>query len=251
MLRYLFEEPRRQDEGILREAMEALNQYLRKLERGVLDERRASRSSQQTEETEKLVRSVIIKAGGFIRALDELEQSIYAAGQFSRRVRRRFIEEMDLEELDHYHRYLYFYKNALLRIFSTLDKLGYFLDEQLKLETEKIKQRFSYFTVLRRMHQRRPDLQMDNQLYQIKESFQASMTILRKQRNTETHFMNTELVDDLLQAKMELFPPGKTAVESLEDNLQTLNQGYEMVCRSLTAAFAGLSHEFQRSGRHR
>ncbi|MFD0868087.1 Uncharacterised protein [Chlamydia abortus] len=247
MLRYLFNQPRRRDEGIMGEAMKALNHYLHIQEGRVLKER----SALQTQETDRSTLSLFIKAGGFIRALDELEQSQYAAEQFSLLVNKRYIEEMDEEELDNYHRHLYFYKNALLRIFSILDKLGYFLDEQLRLETEKVKQQFSYFTVLRRMHERRPDLPMDQQLYQIKESFQPSMTILRKERNMETHFMNTELLDDLLKAKMELFPPNQTAIENVEDKLRTLGQGFEMVCRTLTTAFNGLSQENQSNVRVR
>ena len=53
-----------------------------------------------------------------------------------------YVEKMQTEERTNYHRYLYFYKNGFIRVFSILDKLGFYLNKRLQLNTEKVKPRF-------------------------------------------------------------------------------------------------------------
>ncbi|WP_010271211.1 Cthe_2314 family HEPN domain-containing protein [Paenibacillus senegalensis] len=216
MFRYLLGEQKRVEKGIYADTVKALNRY----------------SDQAGED-----RALAIKIGSFSRSLDELEQSLYAAERFSKLVRSKYFQDLGGEELHHYHLHLYFYKNALLRIFSILDKLGSFLDEQHELNTSAVKSRFSYFTVLRHL-EASPELKpLAKKLGEIKHRYKEEMDVLRKERNMETHLMNTELLDDLFQA-VHAAAQQKMLLEDRVGRLQTLQKGYEMVCLTLQAAFS-------------
>ncbi|GIP40733.1 hypothetical protein J31TS4_40130 [Paenibacillus sp. J31TS4] len=233
MLRFLFDEPRRKEEGLLGEAMEAIAYYFNSLD--------PMENHAPKQGNHRHVRYLQIWINGFIRALDELEQSAYCAKRYAERLSSRYLEKMDLPERDDYHRHLYFYKNGFLRVFSILDKLGFFFNELLQLETERFKAKFSYFTVLRQMHEKKIEAKLEEQLFQIKNDFQDSLTVLRNQRNMETHSMNTEIMDDLEYAKR--IADACTPIEDVQDNIRHLDRGFEMVCRTLITTFRYLHEE--------
>lgn len=216
MFRYLLGEPKRKEDELYAAAVRAL--------RGSTDKAGEDRA-------------LVIKISSFHRSLDELEQSLYAAEHFSKFVQSRYLQDLHDEELHHYHLHLYFYKNALLRVFSILDKLGSFLDEQLGLNTSKIKSRFSFFTVLRNLERRQNLKQLYKKMSTVKNKYQEEMNVLRKERNLETHLMNTELLDDLFQA-VHAKAQQKMLLEDRVGRLRTLRKGYEMVCSTLEAAFS-------------
>lgn len=216
MIRYLLGEPKRAENGLYADTVRTLHQY----------------SARIGED-----RALAIKIGSFSRSLDELEQSLFAADRFSKLVQSHYLQDLHDDELHHYHLHLYFYKNALLRIFSILDKLGSFLDEQHGLDTSAAKSRFSYFTVLRRLEDYSELKPLANKLSLLKNRYKDEMNILRKERNMETHLMNTELLDDLFQA-VHAKAQHKMPLEDRVERLRTLAKGYEMVCLTLQAAFS-------------
>lgn len=220
MLRFMFGEPRRLDTGELAEANRWLKHYLEEHPPAdKKEERRAFRLS--------------VMAKGLYRSLDELEQSLYACRRFSDLVTSAYMEEMDESEEDDYHRSVYFYKNALIRIFSVLDKLGEFLNERFDLHTEAIKESYSYFTVLRRMHDSKTAAALEERLFEGKQRHQEALLRLKKIRNLEIHAMNEELTDDLL-----LLPGSKrTPVENLQEKLKDLEEGYGAACRAVGEVF--------------
>src|SRR5690606_24701273 len=87
-------------------------------------------------------------ASGTLVALDELEQSVYCSMRFAESIRSKYEDEMPEAERNDYYQHIYYYKNAFIRVFSILDKTGFFLNTMYELETGKVKQKFSYFTVL-------------------------------------------------------------------------------------------------------
>jgi hypothetical protein len=173
-----------------------------------------------------------VRARGFLRSLAELEESKYGSELYGRNVQKTYLEEMTEEERLDYYRHVYFYKNSFIRLFSILDKLGYLLNDYYRLGTETVKPQFSYFTVLRRLAQTGAHSLLQQELRVIKEKYEAPLQRLRKQRNMEIHFLNSEDRDDLLQWDEE-----KIRLENITGNLQDLQSGYEMVCRSMCAAF--------------
>lgn len=225
MLRILFQEPKRVDEGLLLQAGTAIRSYISDLEAHPGPEPKNHR--------------LVLWSKGFLDALDELEQSQYCCGRYGAQVHHAFLEEMAPDELDNYHRFNYFYKNAFIRIFSILDKLGYFLNELFELKTETLKSRFSYFTVLRRMHERHLHDSLEQQLYNLKIEYKGQMGRLRNQRNMEIHYINMEMLDELSQEHPK--PGERVHVENVADHLRDLDDGYEMVCRTLTVAFTYIS----------
>lgn len=231
MLRQLLNEPKRIDQGDLLKAFQALEQYRAKL--GRIGPGGHPSKGQQASAIPRLE----LWAHGFIDALDELEESKYCAEVFGRRVKASYVEEMKEEERDHYRRYLYFYKNAFIRIFSVLDKLGYFLDELYMLGTGRVKSRFSYFTVLRQMHDKKIEAALEEKLFALKNQYQEPLRRLRSQRNMEIHLLNAEMVDDMLLAKKAARPEGRQKVENVLQNLSDLALSYEMVCRTMEAVF--------------
>ncbi|MEK8132447.1 Cthe_2314 family HEPN domain-containing protein [Paenibacillus filicis] len=226
MLRALFDEPPRKEEGLLKEANEAIRTYMRSLtlipqERQTPQERRFA-----------------IWSESFLRSIDELEQSQYAAERYGRLIDTTLVDQMPPEERQQYHRHLYYYKNALIRLFSILDKLGQFLNERFALQTEKIKSRFSYFTVLRNMHQNGLYTDLEQMLFDLKVTYKDPVTRLRNQRNIEIHTIDADLLDDLIRAKES--KPGeriRPEAEEVDGNLADLRAGCEMALRIIVIAF--------------
>lgn len=225
MLRFLFQEPKRTDDGVLRETNEAIRRYSDKLCRykAVLPEHRQKQHR------------LYVWSMSFLDALNEIEQSLYCSSRYAGYVKSSYIDEMQDTELDHYRRYIYFYKNVLIRIFSILDKLGYFLNDVYHIRTEQKKSRFSFYTVLRQMHEQNIHPELEQQLYDLKVSMKPAMDKLRKRRNMEIHFVNVEMLDDLMQ---NYSPIGaRIQVEQVMDDILDLEQGFHMVCSSIRTAF--------------
>jgi hypothetical protein len=183
---------------------------------------------------------------GFLDALDELEESVCCASQLAHGVRSAYVEDMDAEERTQYRRYVYFYKNGLIRIFSLLDKLGYFLNEWFGLETEKVKERFSYFTVLRNMHERGSHPALQQRLYELKTAYKEPVSELRKQRNMEIHYVNADMLDDW--NRMTYVPDGKLHVENAAEQAGMLQKGYEMALLALLSVFRYLNERREADG---
>ncbi|MDB5055350.1 MAG: hypothetical protein JWM44_3400 [Bacilli bacterium] len=227
MLRHLFDEPKRQDSGLLLQANQALRQYLDQLQHV---------KNKEPLQTEKL-RRWEIWVQSFITAVDELEQSVYCSSKYSERIAGNYIEQMGPEEQANYHRYLYFYKNSFIRVFAILDKLGYFLNERLQLNTEKVKPRFSYFTVLRQMHERHIQSAMEQRLYDLKVKYSEALDKLREQRNVEIHSINYEAADDLFHSAQAV-AFSWNHIENLPQNKKYLQSGFEMVCLTIVTIFS-------------
>lgn len=239
MLRILFNEPRRQDQGELKAANRSIRDYIELL------------SSLPAGERNQQERRYIIWSGSFLRSLDELEQSQYAAIRYGTQVRSTYLDEMSEEERDDYHRHLYFYNNAIIRLFAILDKLGHFMNERFRLKTEEMKSRFSYFTVLRNMHHNRLYIELEEQLYGLKVKYKEPVERLRTQRNLEIHTISADLLDDLLkaaEAKQEYDERMKT--ENVREHLQDLAEGCEMTYKAANFVFSYIFKLSRSSGRY-
>lgn len=224
MLRAMFGEPPRKDEGLLLEAIQAIRKYMYTL----------TPASGQTPQE----RRYIIWCQSFLRALDELEQSQFAAIRFGRKVNKKYTDQMSAEELDDYHRHVYYYNNALIRVFAVLDKLGHFMNERFSLHTERVKSRFSYFTVLRHMHKNKLFADLEQQLYEFKIKYNEPLARLRNQRNMEIHTMNADLLDDLMKAAEAKYEERvRIGTEDIQENLHHLEQGCQMTFRAVAAVF--------------
>ncbi|WP_240546159.1 Cthe_2314 family HEPN domain-containing protein [Paenibacillus artemisiicola] len=225
MLRILFGEPPRKDEGKLLEAFQAMERFAallhERIERGL--------------DPDHKLRKYEIYTLGLISSLDELEQSTYAASKYAAMVSSATHEGMTEEEQVNYSRYVYFDKNAFIRLFSLLDKLGTLMNDYLHLETERTKPHFSYFTVLRRMRERLPDAELTAKLLALKENGKESMNRLRKRRNMEIHFMNSEMQDDLQQNHEAYFEQHR--LENLSQQTQDLAQMMDLVLDTLKLTF--------------
>ncbi|WP_182302254.1 Cthe_2314 family HEPN domain-containing protein [Cohnella cholangitidis] len=167
--------------------------------------------------------------------MDELEQSCYAAKRYSRLVHSNFVNELSPEERFHYYQHVYFDKNAYIRVFALLDKLGTLLNQLLTLRTERMKAHFSYFTVLRNMRENHLHVELMKPLNELKERHQGAMSRLRGRRNLEIHQMNAELKDDLNQSLAQ--HGGRRTIENLGSNMEDLDQGWDMVHGSLNHFF--------------
>lgn len=186
-----------------------------------------------------LLRTYAVWAEGLRRSLIELEESLFAARYYGDRISRAAWEELTGEQKLDYDRHVYFDKNAFIRVFALLDKLGTLLNALLNLQTEKVKPRFSYFTVLRRMREsgRYPGLTAS--LTGPKEKHQHAMNRLRRRRNMEIHYMNAELKDDLNAGLPLALDEGEAwRLENIAANLSDLQEGWEMVLETLESAFA-------------
>lgn len=228
-MRIIFGEPPRTDRGPLLDAITAIERYETLLDQGM-------------EQNVKLCRDynrLKLWTRAFIGALDELEQSQYCSVKFREQVRKKVMQKMDSEEITNYNRHVYFYKNAFIRVFSILDKLGYFLNDCYGLGTERVKHRFSYFTVLRQMRETGNELKLSVQLNELKMKHQQALDRLRKKRNMEIHSMNAELIDDLALSKVCAWD--RTYVEDLDENLSDLQAGFEMVCGTLRIVFSHMA----------
>lgn len=236
MLRRFFQEEKRVDEGRLAQCYEAVHQYVERLRE---QQRRNSRLSRN--------HRLELHALSMIRALDELEQSIYCANKLC--IGIVGLREAELPEAlrDDYYRHLYFYKNAFIRVFATLDKLGYFMNEAFELRTEKVKPKFSYFTVLRQLRRAGRHPRLENALTECKLEFHEPMQRLRKKRNVEVHLINAEVLDDLQAMEREYLASQR--IENLKENMDDLRCGWEMVTRSLYLVFAYAGEQLRPSGR--
>ncbi|MCS7460233.1 Cthe_2314 family HEPN domain-containing protein [Paenibacillus doosanensis] len=239
ILRTLFNEPRREDTGEIKAANEAIERYVRLLRSLPAGERNLQE------------RRYLIWSGSFLRSLDELEQSHYAAKRCGSLVSSVYVDEMDQDELDHYHRHLYFYKNTIIRMFAILDKLGQFMNERFRLKTEEIKSRFSYFTVLRNMHENRLYIELEELLYSLKERYKEPVERLRKQRNLEIHTINADLLDDLLQAAEEHQGAElRIKAEDIKQHLADLEHGCDMTYQAVRQAFSYIYDLSESSGQY-
>ncbi|QYR20519.1 hypothetical protein KZ483_22365 [Paenibacillus sp. sptzw28] len=225
MLRMLFGEPPRQSGGELLRTIQAMEQFASMLHKQIA----------QRGDTDHRLKKYRIWTMGLLAALDELEQSQYAALKFAEKVKSECVEDMSAEELLHYHRHVYFDKNAFIRLFAVLDKLGTLMNEFLGLETERLKTHFSYFTVLRVMKQRNLYPELSSALSELKEKYKDPLARLRKRRNTEIHYMNSEMQDDLLQSHQ--VNGGRYRLENLNERLGDLEQAMEIVYKTLQLTF--------------
>lgn len=218
MLRTLFQEPPRENEGPLRDILTLADELAAK---------NAAIGTAQPQRLQAWLRSIAT-------TYDELEQSVYCAERFAESVSREYVEEMGPEERAAYRRHLYFYKNSFIRVFSVLDKLGSFLNERFELRAELVKERYSYFTALRCLRESRLHPELSRRLHDIKNRYRDPVHELRLMRNHEVHAMNTELLDE--EGRLRIRPrDGKVQVEDLTQNLETLRSGYEMATESLLA----------------
>jgi hypothetical protein len=225
MLRMLFGEERRKADGPLAEAFERMEEHIALVQKRILT----------SGDGDHKLRTYEIWTKGLIASLDELEQSQYAARRYASKVTRTNPEKMPEEELLDYRRHIYYDKNAFIRIFSVLDKLGTFMNDVFHLETEKMKVNFSYFTVLRGMRQRGLHPALGIELDRLKEAYKEPLALLRKRRNTETHYMNSEMQDDLVQSHQSY--GGEIRIENIQKQLSDLDLGCRMVIESLRQTF--------------
>jgi len=225
LLRVLFGEPPREWSGKALEAVQYMETFSRRCEE--LAERRP--------ELSRRLLTYAIGAEGLLRSMDELEQSCYAAKAYASRVGGDQFDELSHQGRLSYYRHVYFDKNAYIRVFALLDKLGTLLNQMLDLRTERIKSRYSYFTMLRNIRENRMHTELMKPLNDAKERHQGAMSRLRHRRNLEIHQMNAELKDDLNQS---LAGNGeRKKLEDLAANMNDLDEGWDMVLGSLHASF--------------
>ncbi|PZE21301.1 Cthe_2314 family HEPN domain-containing protein [Paenibacillus xerothermodurans] len=235
MLRTMLGEPRRKDAGALLAANQAIYAYLQMLD------------TIPTAERNPQERRYNIWGRSFLRAVDELEQSQYAAIRFGNGVNRVYIDEMSEDERDDYHRHLYFYKNAIVRMFAILDKMGHFMNERFRLRTEDVKKRFSYFTVLRNMHDNRLYAEVEEQLFELKNKYEEPVKRLRTARNMEIHTIDADLLDDLINAAESLHSQQRIRTENIKEQLSDLGFGCEMAFTAVHILFSYL-HKLAHTG---
>lgn len=236
MLRSLFGEPPRQWQGPLLDTVRSIDNFARLMrDKGEGESRSAAR-----------MRKYAIWADGLLRSLDELEQSQYAANRFASRLTKSSTSDMSPEERLDYDRHVYFDKNAYIRLFALLDKLGVLLNDMLGLQTEKHKPHFSYFTVLRNMRAGGKHPELAEALAEGKERHQEALSRLRRRRNTEVHYMNAELQDDLLHVLQP--EAGAARLENIQANLRDLEEGWRMASRALHLSFDYLTKLGRRLG---
>ncbi|PZD94360.1 hypothetical protein DNH61_18305 [Paenibacillus sambharensis] len=225
MLRFLFNENPRGREGKLGETLRQMEQFATAV---------GSRAAAGKDGDHRL-RTQEIWSKGLMASLNELEQSRYAAKRYAERITKNSLSEMSDEELFNYYRHVYFDKNAFIRVFAVLDKLGTLMNDVFGLKTEKMKTHFSYFTVLRGMRENRHHPALAMALGEVKDRHRDAMSRLRKRRNTEIHYMNSELTDDLLQSHKAY---GKAAaLENIRTQMADLDEAFEFVTETLLLVF--------------
>lgn len=225
MLRMLFGEQPREWTGLSLETVQSIERFI--VLTSELAERVPARAS--------ILHKYGIWAEGLLRSLDELEQSIYAAKRFAEQVKHTHIDELSPKERMSYRQHVYYDKNAYIRLFALLDKLGTLLNLLLDLQTERMKIHFSYYTVLRNMRQNGLHKDIMLPLNELKELHREALSRLRDRRNLEIHKMNAEMKDDLTQA-LARFGERRT-LEGLMPNMNDLDQGWEMVQGSINHSF--------------
>ena len=227
MLRMLFGDPPREWTGTSLVTVQAIERFI-KLAYAVSDRSKDERRKQAYQKYG-------IWAEGLLRSLDELEQSRYAAKKYAALIQHRSIEQLTPAERLNYERHVYFDKNAYIRVFALLDKLGTLLNELLELKTERMKPRFSYFTVLRNMRLNHLHPELMKPLDELKERHRAPFSRLRNRRNTEIHYMNAELQDDL-RMTLERHSVSRK-LEDLQANLADLDCAWESIEATLGYCF--------------
>ncbi|OMF28103.1 hypothetical protein BK133_18990 [Paenibacillus sp. FSL H8-0548] len=225
MLRILFNEPQRDAEGTLAQTFRLMDQFV-----AILSDKMKEGNVRVQQ-----LRKYEIWTLGLRSSLDELEQSHYASLKFQHKIKAASVKQMTDEERIQYNRYIYFDKNAFIRVFSLLDKLGTLLNELLDMRTERIKPHFSYFTVLRNMREKRAHPELTWKLNDVKEKYKEPMTRLRNRRNTEIHYMNSEMQDDLIQSSRMY--GGEAKLENLSEQSADLTQGLYLAMESLLLTF--------------
>ncbi|WP_232058264.1 Cthe_2314 family HEPN domain-containing protein [Cohnella abietis] len=230
----LFGEQPREWTGLSLETVQAIERF------SLLSSKIADRSAEQSSGHH----TFSIWAKGLLRSMDELEQSCYAAKRYADQVHHNLIEELTSEELLSYNRHVYYDKNAYIRAFALLDKLGTLLNQLLNLQTERIKARFSYFTVLRNMRENKLHVELMKPLNELKERHQNVFSRLRNRRNLEIHQMNAELKDDLNQSIANDGSP--RTLENLSVNMSDLDRCWEMVHGTLNLSFRYACKQLQR-----
>lgn len=225
MLHFMFGETERTPDSALTETYALMDQFANKLAKRILS----------GQDPDKKLRKYEVWTLGLRSSLMELEQSHYAAARFKEKIVSKSVDEMSAEEKLNYERYVYFDKNGFIRVFSLLDKLGTLLNELLDMRTEKIKPHFSYFTVLRNMRERNAHPKLAWSLNDIKEHYKDSSNRLRKRRNTEIHYMNSEMQDDLIQSQRMYGEEIK--LENLELQAEDLTRCLQMSIESLRLTF--------------
>lgn len=238
MLRTLLGEMPRENSGLMEEAIETMYHSIHILRKEL----------ERNQDPSHDYRKLEIWLLGLVNSLDELEQSCYAAAFFRSQVKAGYMEDMSVQEQVEYTRYVYFYKNGFIRVFSILDKLGTVLNDMYDLNTSKVKSHYSYFTVLRQFRANKVHPQLEKELTDIKETYKNEMTALRKRRNTEIHYMNSEMQDDLWQRHQGL--QKKLELEDLDLHMRQLEKGLEMVCRSLISCFKYTNKQWAEKGMH-
>jgi hypothetical protein len=178
-----------------------------------------------------------ILSRGFKAIIDEMEQSLWAAIQFASHVQSDTENAMTPVELKDYHRFIYFQKNTYIRLFSALDKLGYFLNERYLLQVEKVKHRFSYYTVLRVMQQRKVDPELLSDLLWLRNEYAETMNELRKKRNTEIHLIDPHLLEELMNQARKRHPNEPYRLPNINEEIHSLRKGYDMVMKSIEKVF--------------
>ena len=181
------------------------------------------------------LRKIEVWTRGLISSLTELEQSYSVSSYFRKSVTAGYMDDMTSDEQLAYSRYVYFYKNGFIRVFALLDKLGTVLNEIYDLRTSKVKTQYSFFTVLRQFPRNKKHSSLGVMLTSIKEEYHEPLRILRKRRNSEIHYMNMEMQDDLWQRHHGLHD--KLTLEDLDMHLLELKQGLDMVCRTLSTVY--------------
>ena len=222
MLRKMCDEPPRIDDAQLRSILALAEQLAVKY--GKL------RGGEQANRAQTLVAWMKSLASSF----DELEQSVHCAIRFAEGIRHEFVEDMGPEERVDFRRHLYFYKNAFIRVFSVLDKLGSFMNDIFGLHAERVKERFSYYTVLRCMREARAEPELLRRLDEIRNKYREPVQELRLMRNHEVHAINTELLDEDGRLRLRPRDP-RQPIEDLRSNVATLQAGYAMAGESLHA----------------
>ncbi len=225
MLRMLFGEAPGKPEGKMAEAVQAMTDYASLLHKLV----------EEGKDRNHKARTYEVWTIGLIASLDELEQSCYAASRFCAMVTSSSVEDMGPDERLNYRRYVYFDKNAFIRLFALLDKLGTLLNDMLSLETEQFKRQFSYFTVLHRMRDKKLHPGLAGPLTDLKNQYDEPIVRLRKRRNVEIHSMNSELQDDLMQLHLNFGDEVK--LEDINSQMEDLAQCLDMAAGTVHLVF--------------
>lgn len=184
-----------------------------------------------------------IMSRGFRAILDELEQSLIITLYLAKRIQSKTEESMAAEELNDFHRFVYFQKNTYIRIFSAIDKLGYFLNEWLQLRVEREKPRFSYYTLLRVIERRKAHPLLLSELQKLRTRYDQPMRVLRQKRNAEIHLIDPWLMEELIDRQSKSFDEHHP-IPDMKEEINLLTVGFTMVTESIKAVFLAAKSDF-------